>query len=112
MTAKILLAKAIKQRTANYPWLDYEGLVLSDVNCWTKEISDFWSFYFWVIKQFSRERIDKRDFSFANKTVLVFALKETLSDYEFFSPDGELASKYKNNDLDDLYKTFLSTKQS
>lgn len=83
MTAKIFLAKAIKQRIANYPWLDYEGLVLSDAKSWTKEISDFWGFYFWVLKKFSKERIDKKDFSFEDQTVLVFALNETLSEYEF-----------------------------
>ena len=111
MTIKIFFAKAIKQKTANYPWLDYEGYGPFGKKPWIKETDDYWSFESWLIQKFKSERIDKRDFQNLNKDVLVVKPSDSLSDYVFFSYNGILADLYRNNKLNELFEEFINDRK-
>lgn len=108
MTIEILFATAIKQKTSNYPYLDYEGFGLYGKEAWTKITDDYLGFEKFILNKFQNERLDKRDFQNTNKDVLVLTPKETLSDYLFFRCDGTLAGLYKNDKLDELYDEFIN----
>mgnify|MGYP006988890402 CR=1 FL=1 len=111
MTIKILFAKAIKPKTSNYRWLDYEGFGYFGKETWTKTVEDYWNFESWLLKRFANERVDKRDFQNINKVVLVLTPGETLSDYEFFRCDGELANLYNDNKLDALFDEYSNDRE-
>ena len=110
LTINIHFATAIKQRTANYPWLDYEGFGYDGSKPWSKEIDDYWQFISWLTDRFNSERIDKRDFQYTNKVVLVVAPEEIIGEYIFFCHSGKLAELYKNDKLDELYEEYHSSR--
>ncbi len=112
MEIEILFAKAIKQKIHNYPRLDFEGFGVLGEKPWTTNIGEsYWSFWFWVIKRFQKERLDNHCERgetpyITNKTVLVMWMPQKPGEYEFFQPNGELAQLYKEGRLDELLKQF------
>ena len=112
MRIKVFFGKTIEQRTANYPWMDYAGYSFDGLDPWAKELGDgFWNFYFWLCEEYKSERVDKKDFSYLNKTVLVIKLDESIADYAFFKESGKLAELYRKNQFEDIYKEYLNDKK-
>ena len=112
MTIEILFASAIKQKISNYPWLAYEGYGNLGKEPWSKKTDNYWDFERWIINRFADERLDKRDFCNLDKEILVLALKEDISTYEFFKDNGKLADLYKNDKLDELYEEYLKDRNN
>lgn len=110
MTIEIFFGRAIKYKTSNYRWLDYDVPGWFDKEPWKRTTEDYWGFEHWLFNKFEDEQVDKHDFSNANKEVLVVRPSETLCDHRFFKSDGSLAQAYIDDKLDDLYDSFVKGK--
>lgn len=104
MIISIYFGKAIKHKISNYPWLTCEK-EYSDIKTWSRDVDDSNQFVIWLKNRYFSEVIDRRNFYYQNKRVVVVSFGG-LDEFEFFFDNGELAKALMNDKLDELFKEF------
>ena len=110
MEMLVRFGKAIKHKTSNRRWLDYECDGEFENRCLRiSNASD--AFIYWLTENFG-ERIDKHDLGNTGLRVLVFSDTNDFSSYWFFRADGKLADISVSGGFSNLYDQYLQEKGS